>query len=109
MTLPKTIVFLGDTHSGCHYGLWPLDRLPEKPRHVGVRYLMECFDHALGALPKKIDLLVLTGDLIDGLQRKSASTGLFSAKLSDQVEGAIEVLTPLAKRASTIYRVDGTP
>lgn len=109
MKLPRSIAFLGDIHCGSHWGLWPLDRLPERPRHVGVRYLMECFDHALSALPKKIDLLVLTGDLIDGQQRKSSGTGLFSTKLSDQVDGAIEVLAPLVKRAATVYRVDGTP
>jgi len=83
--------------------------LPQRPRHLGIRYLMDCWGHAQDALPRSIDLLVLTGDLIDGAQRKSSGTGLFSTKLSDQVDGAIEVLRPIAKRSKVIYRVEGTP
>lgn len=106
---PKQIVFVGDLHCGSHGGLWPVRRLPEYPNHSGVRYLMDCWQHALRRLPKKIPLLVLTGDLCDGPQWRSKHTGVFSARMGDQVDAAIEVLEPLCRRANTIIRVDGTP
>jgi len=100
---------LGDTHCGSYWGLWPANRLPEFPEHSGVRYLNACYEHLLATLPKKIDLLVLTGDLIDGTQRKSEGCGLFSARLGDQVDGAVETLAPLVQRATVTVRLEGTP
>jgi len=73
-----------------------------------VRYLNACYAHLLATLPKKIDLLVLTGDLIDGTQRKSEGCGLFSARLGDQVDGAVDVLAPLVARAAVTVRLEGT-
>jgi hypothetical protein len=106
---PQIIGFVGDTHVGSHWGLYPESKLPGHPGSwLGVRYLNQCFSHMVNAFPD-LDLLVLQGDLIDGHQSKSESTGVFSSKLGDQVEAAIEVLEPLAKKAKTIIRVDGTP
>lgn len=101
-------VFVGDTHVGGHHALYPAARLPEFPKYPGIRYLADCWHHALDALPRKIPLLVFTGDLIEGTNRKAQSIGLFSARLSDQVEAAIELLAPLARRAETVLRVSGT-
>lgn len=105
---PQTIAFLGDTHCGSHFGLWPEEDLPPSAKWSGVRYLNECFDHLLAAWPEQLDLLVLMGDLIDGNQRKAEATGLFTASLGEQVDGAIRVLAPIAKRAKKIIRVTGT-
>jgi len=75
-----------------------------------VRYLNDCLRHLVEErLPEEIDLLCLMGDLVDGEQRKSRGTGLFTTKLAEQVEGAIELLRPIAQRAKRIVRVDGTP
>jgi hypothetical protein len=49
------------------------------------------------------------GDLIDGRQGKSEGTGLFTTSLDEQVDGAIELLRPLAQRAKRIFRLDCTP
>jgi hypothetical protein len=108
---PKAIGFLGDIHCGSHHGLWPLDDLPGGKRgskYKGVRYLNSCYANMIDQWPD-LDILILMGDLIDGKQRKSNSTGLFTAQLGDQVKGAIEVLTPLSKKAKKIIRVKGTP
>jgi len=109
-TKPQTIAFVGDTHCGSHWGLHPTgdEWLPRSSKWTGIRYLMECFGHMVDSWPE-IDLLVLTGDLIDGPQRKSSGTGVFSTKMGDQVDLAIEVLRPLAAKAKKIIRVDGTP
>jgi hypothetical protein len=110
-TTPKTIGFIGDTHCGSHYGLWPTEDLPggaAGSKYKGIRYLNRCFQNLVDEWPE-LDLLVLMGDLVDGKQRKSSGTGVFSTKMSDQVAGAIVVLEPLAKKAKTIVRVHGTP
>lgn len=101
-------VFIGDLHSGSHHAAWPLNRLPEIPGHLESRYLVECLKHALDAAPRRIGTLVLTGDLIDGRNPKGQGTGLFSPKLSEQVEGSIELLEPWATRADVVIRVGGT-
>jgi hypothetical protein len=105
----RNIGFVGDIHCGSHWGLWPVESLPEnKNRFKGVRYLNECFTHLVNNWPE-LDLLVLTGDLIDGKQRKSTGCGIFTSKLCEQVEGAIEILRPLIKKSKRVVRVYGTP
>jgi len=108
MNEPKTIAFVADLHCGSHYGPWPESWLPSE-RGIASRYARECFESFCAWLPKKIDWLFLAGDLIDGKARKSKSTGLWSAKLGDQADGAIEILAPLVKRADKVFRCDGTP
>lgn len=54
-------------------------------------------------------MLILMGDLADGQQKKSDGTGTTTGHLGAQVDMAIKCLRPLAKRAKTIIRVDGTP
>jgi UDP-2,3-diacylglucosamine pyrophosphatase LpxH len=105
----ETVLFVGDLHVGGHCGIYSPERLPQVPRFVGPRYLFDCWLHLQRALPPKIDLLVLTGDLIEGTNRKGEAVGLFTSKLSEQVEAAIELLRPLAARSAQIVRVYGTP
>lgn len=105
---PRRIGFIGDTHCGSYSGLWPEDRIPAKGPFTGTRYLMECYRHMVESWPE-LDLLVLMGDLIDGQQKKSDGTKLFTTDEGMQVRGAIELLEPLAAKAKRIIRVDGTP
>lgn len=105
---PETIAFVGDIHAGSWWGLWPRDLLPERG-FVGVRYLLDCWEDLLRRWPRRIDLLILSGDLIDGPQKKSGGTGVFATSDREQMEGAIEILRPLAKRAERIIRLTGTP
>lgn len=107
---PETIGFLGDTHCGSYFGLHPTgeDWLPKAAKWSGVRYLMSCYAHLLEKWPR-LDVLFLTGDLIDGPQSKARATNLFTAKLSEQTDLAIEVLRPLVEKATQTLRVDGTP
>lgn len=58
---PETIAFVGDIHAGSWWGLWPRDLLPERG-FVGVRYLLDCWEDLLRRWPRRIDLLILSGD-----------------------------------------------
>lgn len=113
MTAPRSILFVGDTHCGSLYGVWPKRLLGENLHDIsGPRYLADCWEHHLGRVaelcPGGMDLLVLTGDLIEGKNRKAAAAGLFTPTLGHQVEGAIDLLKPLAAMARRTIRVDGT-
>ncbi len=105
---PETIAFVGDIHAGSWWGLWPRDLLPERG-FVGVRYLLDCWEDLQRRWPRTVDVLILTGDLIEGPQRKSGGHGVFAVSDREQVEGAIELLRPFAKRAERIIRITGTP
>lgn len=103
----KRILILGDLHAGSKCAPWPTSWLPGDQPHRDSRYLTECLAHAAENL-EPVDLLILNGDLIDGSQKKSGGLGLFNPRLRDQVAGAIELLTPFAKKAKDIIRVEGT-
>jgi hypothetical protein len=108
--VPKTIAFVGDLHVGSYTGIpapWWLPR--DEHRCSAARYMLRCWRQLLRQWPRQIDALFLMGDLIDGKQPKSACTGVFSASFEEQVDGAIEVLAPLVRRARVVYRVWGTP
>jgi len=105
---PETIAFLGDIHAGSWWGLWPRSRLPGDG-FLGPRYLLDCWDDLQRRWPKKLDLLILAGDLIEGPQRRSGGHGVFSVSDKEQVEGAISLLRPFARRAERIIRITGTP
>ena len=100
------IAFVGDTHVGSYWGLW--HDLPKAKRWNTARYLMQCFEHMIDDIGE-VDLLVLTGDIIDGAQRKSASTGVHTASMGEQVDAAIEIFRPLVAKAKKTVRVTGTP
>lgn len=110
---PRTILFVGDLHCGGVYGLWPAKWIANGMRDItGASYLADCWSHH-GRLidelyPDGIDILVLTGDLIEGKNRKGQGAGLFTANIGEQTKGAIELLRKLAARSRCVIRVDGT-
>jgi hypothetical protein len=60
------------------------------------------------SLPRKIDLCVLNGDIVDGAQRRSSGTGLLSTCMSEQVQMAIELLEPVLRKCERVIRLEGT-
>lgn len=106
---PQTIGFINDLHVGSHFSLYPRRLLPkDEESYIGIRYLNDCWDELVEWMPE-LDILYLNGDLIDGDSRKAKGTGVFSTKLSDQVDAAIEILRPLIKKCKKVARVWGTP
>jgi hypothetical protein len=105
----ETIAFVGDLHCGSYEGLWPEEEINGKSaRYIATRYVNQCFDHFVKTIPD-LDLLIFMGDIIDGRQRKSDSTGIYTSDLSEQTDGAIEVVRPLVKKAKKVIRIWGTP
>lgn len=106
MTYPKTIGIVADLHCGSRFGLYPKSEHNNKTPEA-VRWLWDCWMWLVKEWPA-LDLLILNGDEIDGKQSRAASTGLWTADLSEQVGYAIECLKPFAKKAKKIIRQNGT-
>lgn len=102
------ITFLADVHSGSVWAPWAPSMRSKHGTTLISEYLYDCLSDFSNKMPKRT-VLVINGDVIDGKQKKSGGLGLFSASLSDQVESAIRMIEPLAKKAVRIYRTYGTP
>lgn len=102
-----TIGIVSDTHCGCRVALTP-PTYWTKTTSDGVKWLWKCWKSFYKDCPS-MDLLILNGDLIDGKQYRSQSTGILTASLGEQVEIAIECLAPLIERATKVIRIEGTP
>jgi len=98
-------IFVSDLHAGSWYSPWSGI---ESSTRAGSTYLSKCWKHFVSSCPDA-HCLFLPGDLIDGRQSKSDGTGVFTTKLSEQVEGAIELLRPLIRKVDHVYRLQGTP
>jgi len=104
---PETVIgFVGDLHAGSRTAPWPED-LPKSKTWVAATYMTECWRHFCANCPE-MDVLFLTGDLIEGKQRKASGTGLIRVEQDEQVSAAIELLEPIVKRANKVIRITGT-
>jgi len=111
---PESIGVVADLHCGSRWGLFP-PRWSNVRQNVGQRYLwrwwlwhVEKWKEILGGKP--LDLLVVNGDLIEGKQPRSRSTGLVTADLQEQAEIGALCLKPLvdALRPRKRVRTTGT-
>ena len=111
----KHLLVISDTHIGSTVGLFkPGFTTLEGTTLYGntiQKWLWECWNDFNEWIDEKTEGeefgLVINGDIIDG-GMKYKSTQLISPDLADQIELAGEILTPLAKRASSVYVVEGT-
>ena len=102
-----TLVVLADSHCGSYYGLRH-ERHFSESTPAPVKWLWDRWVELKKALPKKVDLLVLNGDLIDGKQSKSEGTGLYTTSMGEQATLAMEVYAPMIAKAKKVLRIAGT-
>ncbi len=77
-------------------------------QNKGQEYLWKCWQHALLQLPKRIDYLILNGDLCEGNAIKDEGRGLSEIDPGFQVRAAVQLLKPLAKRCKQIWATRGS-
>jgi hypothetical protein len=104
------IVTISDTHCGSNVGLMPpkfvrLDEITVDHNPVQ-EWLWSCWTDLLKRLPRKIDLLILNGDLIEGVHHQTNE--IISANTFDHVACAIQALEPIVNRAGRVVIVEGT-
>ncbi len=107
-----TVLILSDLHVGSAYGVMPSDFVLSTGAkcnlNAGQAYLLRCWEHALLQLPKRIDALILNGDLCEGQSIKDEGRGLSEIDPGFQVRAAVQLLKPLAKRCKQVWATRGS-
>ena len=101
------VAIMSDSHCGSWWG-WTPPRYWNALTPPGVKWLWECRKKQLRLWPKRLDMLILNGDHIDGKQRRSEGTSVVSTSLAVQTDMAIECYEPFVERADIVVRVGGT-
>ena len=105
---------LADLHVGSMFGLWP-ENFASSTRgvfelNIGQKYLLENWNRIAKQIPP-LDLLILNGDIIDGVQRKSEGLYICEPNMQFQMFAAMELLEPFlrrVRRGGEIYSTEGT-
>jgi hypothetical protein len=109
--MSRKCVFVGDMHTGSRVGLWKKHTL-EDDTVIGVNpaqeYLIRCWTKFWKQMEElTYDTVFLLGDLCDSNNRKEHGRMLSSVELGDQVEVAVELLTPHL-RDKKVISVEGS-
>jgi len=103
-TNDKFVLVVSDLHVGSALAL-----LPEGFQgsngvtlnlNIGQQYLWQCWKHFVAALPEVVDLLLINGDAVDGLNRKEESRFLCEIDPDFQARAAFQALSPIAERVA---------
>lgn len=107
--MTKTIVAIGDVHVGDRFALAPPDFQTSLGTtyilNRGQSYLLDCFEHMQKQLPKRFDILLINGDVIQGTRR---ARDIWEPDDVFQARAAVALLKPLARRARKTYITRGT-
>ena len=110
--MKKTILFVSDLHVGSRWGLFPRDFQLSTGEvyqlNRGQEYLLECWEHMLGQMPKRFDALIVNGDAINGPNPKESARDQVEQDPEWQVRAALSLLDPVAKRARETYLTQGS-
>lgn len=107
--MKKTIVAMSDLHVGGRFAIAPKGFQTSlgtiHKLNLGQEYLLACYEYLLGCLPKRVDALIINGDVIQGTQR---ARDIWEPDDVFQARAAVQLLKPLAKRARKVYITRGT-
>ena len=97
------VVVVADVHVGSAFGMWPPDLPLSSGGHyepnIGQRYLYENWLKQIESLAP-VDMLVLNGDIVDGIQPRSQGRYLIETDIGHQVVAALRLLEPLCAKLS---------
>jgi hypothetical protein len=108
-------ILCGDQHALSLFGLTPPSGKNIEGGNVGLtpvqEYLFECWEHCrtvylpsvCGAMPR---ILWLAGDSIEGLHH--GGNGVDATEIESHVQGAVDILKPLAETCEKTFMVAGT-
>jgi len=109
--LKLTGVIVSDPHVGSAFGIFPRGFAgstgSEITLNVGQKYLLECWDWMLEQIPRKLDFLIINGDVADGAARKDEGRWRVEPDPDFQVSAAKVLFSrgdpPLLHRAKKVY------
>jgi len=111
-TQKLTGIIVSDTHIGSAFGIFPEGYIgstgSEITLNVGQKYLLECWDWMLEKVPRKVDFLMINGDVVDGNKGGRMREGGRVEPDPDFQVSAAKMLflrgnPPLLNRAKRIY------
>jgi hypothetical protein len=110
----KLLVVLSDIHAGSTKALLPPGFVTLEGQDVGQnvfqRFLWECWLKATRFIDETVGVdewaLILNGDLLEGVHHGTKE--IISPEVADHRRAAMEILRPLAKRATKVFVVRGT-
>ena len=104
----KTVLLLADHHVGSKLGLlYPFKGYTF--HNAAQEHLWECRQHMLSRLPRKIDVTVHLGEIIDGpANSKKKKYGTLVTRLEDQRRIAKKLLDPIRRRSKKFYCLIGS-
>jgi hypothetical protein len=112
----KKLAVVSDLHCGSFYGLLPHDFITfegvPKLQNIGQKYLWECWlDFVTRVEAFAPDAVIVNGDCVDGMQRKSHGAELSLSSWKDQRGACIQTLKVLRSvtRKAKWYFTQGTP
>jgi hypothetical protein len=104
----KTVLLLADHHIGSKLGLlYPFAGY--RFHNAAQEHLWECRQHMLAHLPRKIDVTVHLGEIIDGpANSKKKKYSTLVTRLEDQRRIAKKLLDPIRRRSKKFYCLIGS-
>jgi len=102
MTRSQYLLILSDLHIGSAFGLFPPDFQIGTGNTINLNvaqdYLWQCYNHMLRQLPRRIDYLILNGDICEGQNLSEEARMLSEVDPVFQVRAAQTVLQPILRR-----------
>ncbi len=110
--MSRFILVLSDLHTGGAYSLMPRDAtLSTGSVHqlnMGQEYLLSAWENMKEKLPLEIDVTILNGDLIDGINYHEAGRGINEPDPLWQCKHAAVLLKPILERSKLVINLAGT-
>ena len=108
----RTGVILSDLHVGSRWAIFPPNFQVSTGElyqlNKGQEYLLSCFHHMEQSLPRRFDFLIINGEHTHGKNPKDDARDLIEQAPEFQARAAVELLSPLAKRARAILVTQGS-
>ena len=108
----RRILIVSDLHVGSRWGLFPsnfqLSTGVTYTLNRGQEYLLSCWLDMQKRLPKRLDILIINGDAVQGQNTREGGRDIIEPDPQWQVRAAVELVQPLAKRAKEIYVTQGS-
>ena len=110
----RIVMLLSDLHLGSTVGLWPDGFVSNEGMVLGQnkfqKWLWRCWQDMLkwsdGVIGSQPFELVINGDLVEGIHHRTLQ--VVSPDVGDQTAAVMDVLSPLASKATRVHVIKGT-
>jgi len=106
--MTRTIAFVGDTHVGSMFALFPDNKKYRINLNRGQRKLLEYWKYFWHECDSsEVDTIVHMGDVVEGLNRKNSGLNIMVSDLNIQKDAFVDLITPYIKKRR-FYIISGS-